>query len=36
VSTAHVAPTTETTTQAKPVAPVVPNQTSKQVAKQVS
>ncbi|XP_018312633.1 uncharacterized protein Pcf11 isoform X1 [Mycetomoellerius zeteki] len=34
VSTAHVAPTTETTTQAKPVAPVVPNQTSKQVAKQ--
>ncbi|XP_011684445.1 PREDICTED: uncharacterized protein LOC105447883 isoform X2 [Wasmannia auropunctata] len=34
VSTANVAPTTETTTQAKPVTPVVPNQTPKQVAKQ--
>ncbi|XP_036146540.1 uncharacterized protein LOC105828169 isoform X2 [Monomorium pharaonis] len=34
VSTTHVTPTTETTTQAKPVAPVVPNQTPKQVAKQ--
>ncbi|XP_025986831.1 uncharacterized protein LOC105195218 isoform X2 [Solenopsis invicta] len=34
VSTAHIASTTETTTQAKPVAPVVPNQTPKQVAKQ--
>ncbi|XP_071642109.1 uncharacterized protein Pcf11 isoform X4 [Temnothorax longispinosus] len=34
VSTAHVAPTTETTTQAKSIAPLVPNQTPKQVAKQ--
>lgn len=35
VPTAHVVPTTEIA-QGKPVAPVVPSQATKQVAKQVS
>ncbi|KMQ93559.1 pre-mrna cleavage complex 2 protein pcf11 [Lasius niger] len=34
IPTAHVPPTTEAAAQGKPVAPVVPNQTPKQVAKQ--
>ncbi|XP_070159553.1 pre-mRNA cleavage complex 2 protein Pcf11 isoform X3 [Polyergus mexicanus] len=34
IPTAHVPPTTEAAAQGKPVAPVIPNQTPKQVAKQ--